>query len=293
MTSAVISFTEIDNFTGGALGRFDIACPLCGPGCSSSRNRRRGVLRIWRPELDFATFRCARCEIGGFAVDRTTAERADPAVIERARAKAKERQRIEAAESQEKARWLWSRRLPIAGSIAETYLRECRGYNGPLPGTLGFLPARGEHCPAMVAAFGMAQETLPGELAIDDAAVTGIHLTKIKANGSDKFGTDADKITIGIANTLPIMLAPPNDLLGLAIAEGVEDALSVYQATGLGAWAAGTAGRLPATANSVPDYIESVTILVDADANGEKNSTELKQRLIARGIEVLMSRGFA
>ena len=48
-------------------------------------------------------------------------------------------------------------------------------------------------------------------------------------------------------------------------------------------------------ADSVPDYVECVTILVDADHNGEKNSTELAQRLIAKGIEVLMVRpgGFA
>ena len=48
------------------------------------------------------------------------------------------------------------------------------------------------------------------------------------------------------------MLAPMNDLLGLAITEGVEDALSIHAATGLGAWAAGAASRLPALADAVP-----------------------------------------
>jgi hypothetical protein len=117
-----------------------------------------------------------------------------------------------------------------------------------------------------------------------------VHITKLKQDGSDKAGTEADKLTIGLANKSPIMLAPPNDLLGLAIAEGIEDALSAHQATGLGAWAAGTAGRLPDMADAVPAYIESVTIMVDADASGEKNSIELAQRLIARGVEVLMVR---
>jgi Toprim domain len=288
MTTA-LSLADIDALIGGNIGRFDVACPLCGPGCSSPRNQRRRVLRIWRMEPDFASFRCARCEGEGYAVDRTT-ERADPAVIEMARAKAQERRRIEAAESQRRARWFWSQRQPPIGSIVETYLRECRGYTGRLPATLGFLPARGEHPPAMAAAFGMAHETEPGILVIGNDDITGVHITKLMSDGSDKFGSDADKITIGIANTSPIMLAPPNDLLGLAIGEGIEDALSAHQATGLGAWAAGTAGRLPAMADSVPDYIESVTILVDADTNGEKNSTELARRLVARGIEVLMVR---
>jgi hypothetical protein len=238
-------------------------------------------------------FGCNHCQWTGGAFYRTDLRAApaaaiDLAALERAKAKAAERQRIDAAESQKKTRWLWSQRRPILGSIAETYLRTCRGYRGRLPVTLGFLPARGDHCPAMVAAFGMARETLPGELVIDDAAVTGIHITKLKPDGSDKRGTEADKLTIGMANTSPIWLAPINDDLGLAITEGIEDALSVHAASGIGAWAAGTAGRLPAMADVVPDYVECVTIMVDADANGEKNSTELAQRLVARGIEVLM-----
>jgi hypothetical protein len=149
---------------------------------------------------------------------------------------------------------------------------------------------RGDFQPAMIAAFGTAAETLPGEIVIYNAAVRGVHLTKLKSDGSGKAGTDADKLTIGISNKSPIMLAPPNDLLGLAISEGIEDALSFHQATGLGAWAAGTAGRLPAMAECVPSYIESVTILVDADPMGEKNAAELATRLDDRGIEVRMVR---
>jgi hypothetical protein len=289
MNAAAITLTELGDLVGGVLGRHDVACPQCGPSCRSPANRRRRVLRIWYSEPNFATFKCQRCEIEGYAVDRA-AERADPAVVEKARAKARERQRIEAANSLKKARWLWSQRRPIIGSIAETYLRECRGYQGMLPGTLGFLPARGEYLPAMIAAFGTAAETLPGEIVIYDAAVRGVHLTKLKPDGSDKAGTDEDKLTIGISNTSPIWLAPPNDGLGLAIAEGIEDGLSVHQATGLGAWAAGTAGRLPAMADYVPPYINSVTIMVDADPRGEKNATELARRLDERGIEVLMVR---
>jgi hypothetical protein len=142
----------------------------------------------------------------------------------------------------------------------------------------------------MIAAFGMAVETLPGELAIYDLAVRGIHLTKLKPDGSGKAGTDADKLTIGIGNNSPIWLAAVNDGCGLAICEGIEDALSVHAATGLGAWAAGTAGRLPAMAEHVPAYVEAVTIFVDADPAGEKNSIELAARLEAKGFEARLVR---
>jgi len=199
--------------------------------------------------------------------------------------------RRDEAESRSKAQWFWRSRQPITGSIAETYLRECRGYSGRMPGTLGFLPARGIHPPAMIAAFGTAIETLPGEIIIHDTAVRGVHLTKLKPDGSGKAGTEADKIMIGIGNIAPIMLAPPNDGLGLCIAEGIEDALTFHAVTGLGAWAAGSASRLPALADAVPDYIESVTILVDADIPGMKNAVELAERLDVRRIETRLAWG--
>jgi len=110
------------------------------------------------------------------------------------------------------------------------------------------------------------------------------------ADGSGKAGTDSDKITIGRFVGIPIVLAPPNDLLGLAIAEGIEDALSVHQTTGLGAWASGGASRLPALADTIPDYIEAVTIMVDNDRDGEQKAGELEQRLAMRGIELNLIR---
>jgi hypothetical protein len=181
---AALSLAVVDALTGGGVGQFDVACPKCGPSRLSSANQRRPVLRIWRLEPSFATYHCARCELNGFTHDRCGARAAT--AVAHLRAKAQECQDIEAAESLKKALWLWSIRKPIASSIAETYLRCCRGYRGGVPGTLGFLPARGEYGPAMIAAFGLARETLPGEIVIDDAEVRGVHLTKLKFDGSDK-----------------------------------------------------------------------------------------------------------
>jgi hypothetical protein len=65
----------------------------------------------------------------------------------------------------------------------------------------------------------------------------------------------------------------------MLVAEGIEDALTAYQATGLGAWAAGSASYMPALAKSIPSYIECLTILVDENAAGRTNSIELRDRL--------------
>jgi putative DNA primase/helicase len=180
-----------------------------------------------------------------------------------------------------KALWFWSRREPIDGSIAETYLREARGIKGPIPNSLFYLPAYKAYPPAMIAALGIDR-------------VSGVHITNLKQDGSDKAYPKDDplkrqnKIMIGL-NTygLPIVLAPTSDSNnGLAITEGIEDGLSVHLATGLGIWVAGDAGRMPALAEVVPSDTECVTIVVDDDEKGRANALHLAHRLQARGIYV-------
>ena len=95
-----------------------------------------------------------------------------------------------------------------------------------------------------------------------------MHITRLAPDGLGKAGTDTDKIMVGLSACSPIVLAPPNDLLGLAITEGIEDALSAHIATGLGAWAAGAASFLPALAAAIPAYVECITILADNDPDG-------------------------
>jgi hypothetical protein len=286
----VITLAGIDALTGRRLGAFDVSCPLCGPLRRSARNQRKRVMRIWRTEPGFATYHCARCGEQGFARDRdnqTTAR--DPTRLAQARAETAERERAHKAKRQRLALWLWQHRRPIAGSIAETYLREARGYGGPLPATLGFLPPRGDHHPAMIAAFGLALEVEPGMLTIADDAVRGIHLTRLRPDGSGKAVFDdpeqTAKIMIGLSMGSPIVLAPPNDLLGIAITEGIEDGLSLHQDTGLGVWVAGAASRMPALADVLPAYFECTTIVADDDPDGRRFAAELAARIGGRGME--------
>jgi phage/plasmid primase-like uncharacterized protein len=190
-----------------------------------------------------------------------------------------------AAAQQRKARWLWSQGKPVAGTIAETYLRSARGYGGALPGTIRFLPARGRHGPAMIAPFGLPNEPEPCRLVIAADEVMAVHITKLSADGFGKAGTGSDKIMIGRSVGSPIVLAPANDLLGMVITEGIEDALSACEATGLGAWAAGSASRMPAIAGAIPTWIECVTIIADDDFVGRRDAAELATRLRDRRID--------
>jgi hypothetical protein len=84
----------------------------------------------------------------------------------------------------------------------------------------------------------LAHETEPGVIAIADTAVTGVHLTRLRSDGSGKAEfEDPDenaKIMVGHSAGSPIVLAPPNDLLGQVITEGIEDGLSAHEITGFG-----------------------------------------------------------
>jgi hypothetical protein len=138
----------------------------------------------------------------------------------------------------------------------------------------------------MIAAFGIPIETEPGLISIPDGAVAGVHLTRLAPAGTSKAGTQTDKIMIGTPLGSPIVVAAPGDLGGLAITEGIEDGLSVYEATGLGVWAAGAASFLPALAAAVPSWVECVTIVVDDDDAGRFNSDALAARLEEHGFPV-------
>ncbi len=156
----------------------------------------------------------------------------------------------------------WSRSVPIAGTPAERYLH-ARGCVGTLPSTLRYLPpqARNRH-PAMIAAFGVPDELSSGKLMLKDQQITGVHLTLIAPDGSAKAGTGRDKLMIGHSAGSPIVVAPSKALRSLAITEGIEDALSIHLATGMGVWAAGSAGRLPRLAKSVHSHLDRVTNVI-------------------------------
>lgn len=276
-----LALHEIDLLAAGRFGVIDVACPVCGPTKRAGSSQRRPVLRIWRGDESFATFKCARCDLQGYARGDTLPVRQGGNTLPPCKTPTPS---STARRQSDKAAWLWSRSLPALGSIVETYLRQARGIGSDIPSTIRFMPASGEHLPCMVSAFGLPIEREPGVLQLDE--VRAVHLTKLSADGNSKAGTDADKIAIGTPRGLPIAVAPITDGLGLVIAEGIEDALSVSEATGLGAWAAGSAPFLPYLADTVPEFVEVVTLVVDDDKAGRRKCDELAERLEARGIEV-------
>jgi hypothetical protein len=238
--------------------------------------------------VDGCDFRDAVQRLAGGATDSasmTSRLLSAPKAKQKTDADYKQRQR-------EKAQWLWSRSLPIEGTPAERYLREARVISSlpTLPATLRYLPPlKPEHHPAMIAPYAFADEPEPGVLGIP-RNVHAVHLTLLKPallkpDGSGKADVEKQKMTIASPLGRPIVIAPANDLLGLAISEGIEDALTAHASTGLGAWAAGSSSFMPALAAVVPAYVEAVTICAHDDG-GKRDALKLDDLLTKRGVEV-------
>lgn len=244
MTRA-LEFVELKALNPAGKAVADAPCPLCGPDCRSPANRRRTVLRIWDDGSGFLTYSCARCPASGWARDdrvATTAASRPPRKIE------PENDRSELA------RFLWEKSLPVRGTLAETYLRSRGCFVDET--NLRFLAARGEHPPAMIARFG-------------SAALAGVHLTRLAADGSAKAGTDKDKIMLGQSMGQPIILVDNQDRGELLIAEGIEDALSLSEVTGWSAWAAGSASRIPSVLAKA-HASQRIYLAVDDDPAGRR-----------------------
>lgn len=250
----------------------DLPCPHCSPSCKSTANQKRLVMRVWRLPDGAESFFCARCGARGRRGVASTGA-ASPGRPRTPSAVAEHRTRL--------ARTLWTAALPIGGTPAERYLRDSRAYGGGLPPTLRYLAANGKHPHAMIAAFGFVSEVGCGELEIPTTP-PAVHLTRLAPDASQRLA----KIMLGAVSGHPIVLAPPNDGFGLAIAEGIEDALSLHEATGLGALAAGSATHMARLADAVPAYVSCVTIAEDDDPAGRTATAKLGAALSRRGFEV-------
>jgi len=286
-----LTYDDLLDLSNGCFTPSDVPCPFCGPSRHDPANRKRRVLRIWS-KPGFASYYCARCEAKGWALDQAVhgwghhrewqvpsgRDQVDPEDVHNQR-------------QIEKARWLWRHRESIDCSPAEIYLRDVRQCDCEVPATLGFLPPlKPEHHPALISAFGIPHESEPGVLELSDEELHGVHLTLLKPDGSGKAQVQRDKFFVGPSKGWPIVVAPPTNPLGLAITEGIEDALSVHQAIGLGVWAAGAANRMPPLAALVPAYIDRVTIYAHHDENGQgqQSARALADALFRRGIEVFV-----
>ncbi len=184
-------------------------------------------------------------------------------VDEMARVNAEAARAEQAAKTKARARSLWERSQPVAGTHGETYLRG-RGITCPIPETLRWLPdvyhgPSGRYCSAIVA----------------DVSTGGVHRTFFTKKGQrlDK----SAKMMLGPCAGGAVCLSGSDG--PLVVCEGIETGLSllsgilVEPAT---VWAALSAPGIKAV--KLPDAPSQLVIATDGDPVGHEAGQSLAER---------------
>jgi hypothetical protein len=290
---SLLSFNQVAALTGNSLGKFDkfdMTCPLCSAARWTPAHRKAKVLRVWRSTPDFLTYHCVHCGESGW-LRSGDATPIDQEQVKRLRKEAQKREAEAEAKRSGKANSRWrSRSKPIGGTIGEIYFREARSISCELPPTLRFLPAWQHYHPAVIAAYGLPDDVAAGR-------VLAVQLTYLTPDGLSK-AKDTEgrsKISIGPSHGLPIVIPARNgDGRTLAVAEGLEKALKINEATGYEVWVSTGASKLPKLAAAIPSRFTSVTVFGDEGEDGEVYADELARAICDRcEVRVLFPRRIA
>jgi hypothetical protein len=256
-------------------GRYGAApCPVCQPerrkgqnGLTLADGRNGGLV------LDCKKSACAFLDILAAAGLRS----GDYSAPDMATLAQRERDaKAEAEKRAEQAKRLWLEAQPIAGTVAEAYLRG-RGISCPLPPTLRFHGAcwhgpTAKRFPAMVAA-------------VQGAGLPAVHRTYLRADGSGKADIEPAKAMLGATAGGAVRLAGgPSRLV---VAEGIESGLSLLCGLLDGpatVWAALSTSGLRGL--HLPTQAGRLTIACDGDGPGREAAHALAERAHALGWQV-------
>ncbi len=249
-------------------------CPVCQP----QRNKGQNALTVadghnGRLVLDCKKSGCAFLDILAAAGLRS-GDYIPPDAATIAQREAE--QRAEAAKRAAQAKQIWQDAQPIAGTIAEIYLRG-RSITCDLPQILRFHGScwhgpTAKRYPALVAA-------------VQGASLPAVHRTYLRADGSGKADIDPAKLMLGAVAGGAVRLA---DAQGpLVVAEGIETALSLASGllrTPATVWAALSTSGIRGL--RLPDHPGRLTIAPDGDKAGREAANTLAARAHALGWQV-------
>lgn len=170
---------------------------------------------------------------------------------------------------------IWMRREPLAGTLAERYLREVRKIRGRLPDQLGYVPECFD---------GKTKRPYPALI----AAVQDSHgvVTALQRIFLNEFSGDAirlegkrHKATIGPMGAGAVRLSPAySETLG--IAGSIEDALAARQIFSLPVWAACGESRLASV--DIPEHVRRLILFGDSDEAGQREAARALVKIAHR-----------
>jgi Toprim domain len=257
------------NLTRGRDGKWRGRCPACG--------YSKPTLEV-AVEQNRIAVSCAGCgSVGGIAAimgvpsELVIAPRPKPSNVARA---------INA----------WRDATPAAGSLAERYLKN-RGITLPPPASIRFLPRQrnwndGQTYPAMISLV----QRVPGDNDYDalergaSLMDAGAHFTFLQGGGPNGPVVKAAKLTLGQLRHGGVWLTPIEQIgEQLAVAEGIETALSVMQLTKLPTVAALSAAGMRSL--RWPPQVRRLWIAADNDQAGLKAAEMLLERALRAGLQ--------
>ncbi|PWE26931.1 DNA primase [Pararhodobacter marinus] len=176
---------------------------------------------------------------------------------------------------------LFAASLPVAGTLADTYLRARGITQGGTMSALRFHPkcwhrdegqTKSIPRPALIAAV------------TDGAgALQGVHRTWLAHDGKGKAAVKTQRRAMGHLLGNAVRLTPHDDIL--VIGEGIETMLSLFEASpGLPVWAALSSGHLGAVL--LPEGLQRLYIAIDRDPAGQRAAERLRARALDAGIAV-------
>jgi hypothetical protein len=250
-------------------------CPVCQTerrkdqnALTISDNENRLLVHCKKSGCDFHDIVAAAGFVHG------TSKAPNPAELAQRKTQAKE----EANRRSLQAQRLWLEAMPIAGTVAEQYLRQ-RAITCELPDTLRYHP----EC------WHPSAKRLPAMLAVvEGAADFALHRTFLMPDGSGKAKVDPPKAMLGQVSGGAVRLAKASG--PLVVAEGVETALSLCCGLLNGpasVWAAlSTAGLVSLR---LPPEVGKLVIAADNDKAGHRAAKDLATKAFRIGWEVTLS----
>lgn len=253
-----------------ANGAFLISCPV--PGHGRGRGDRNPSCVVRDGDNGRLIFHCfAGCD----GRDVVQAARQREWIIDARSAPGQpDTPKAQAANTHQIARNLWERASPGKGSPAEHYLNHVRGIPNPPMDRLRFHPrvwhsGAKMHLPALVAPI----------FRVDHENLQGVQVIYLQPGGVGKAEVNPAKRTLGHLKYGGVWLG--NIIDTVAIAEGIETALSVQCATAIPAVASLSAHTLSSLL--LPDRARIVVIAADAGNVGERCAHDAAERWTSEG----------
>lgn len=177
----------------------------------------------------------------------------------------------------EAAARLFAASVPIAGTLADTYLRSRGLTQGGTMSALRFHPKCWHRDEGQTKSI--PRPVLIAAVTDGAGALQGVHRTWLAPDGSGKAAVKTQRRAMGHLLGNAVRLTLCDDIL--VVGEGIETMLSVREAApGLPVWAALSSGHLGAVL--LPEGLQRLYIAIDRDPAGQRAA----ERLTARAAEV-------